>query len=118
LAELVKSGKITDWNRVVQRASDTRCERSGWLGLRLARDLLDARLPPAIEQHIAPLLAVERLTGQVVEWLQNAEGAAASRTIADRFLYRMRLYPRWRDGMLQMANYMRAWPARSLRWNP
>ena len=97
IAELVNRGCITDWQRVEAAATEARCQRSVWLGLWLASDLLDANLPPETQRKLERLPVVKQLAAQVGVWLGNAEHAADVRKLPDRFLFRMRLCERWRD---------------------
>lgn len=118
IAELVNSGSIKDWNRVEARAAESNCFRSVWLGLWLASDLLGANLPSEIQGRVERLPAVKQLASQVSVWLENGERAAEVRKLPDRFLFRMRLYDRWRDRLPQLAHYLVTMPSRSLNWNP
>ncbi len=118
IAELINRGKITDWDRVEAKATESRCHRSVWLGLWLASHLLDANLPPEIQVRVDRLPVVKRLAKQVGVWLENAEHAADVRNLPDRFLFRMRLCERWRDRLPQLAHYLISLPSRSVNWNP
>ena len=118
IAELVKSGRITDWQRVEATATEARCLRSVWLGLWLASDLLDANLPPEIQSKLDGSPVVKQLAAQVGVWLENADNATEVRRLPDRFLFRMRLCERWRDRLPQLAHYLMTLPSRSANWNP
>ncbi len=118
IAELVNSGRITDWNRVEAKAAEARCHRSVWLGLWLASELFDANLPPEIQRKLDRSPVVKRLAAQVGIWLENAERATELRKLPDRFLFRMRLCERWRDRVPQLTHYLMTLPSRSVNWNP
>jgi hypothetical protein len=118
IAELLNRQLITDWQRVEATAAATRCHRSLWLGIWLASDLLDARLPEEVRHRLEQSKVYKRLGSQVAEWLENAEAAAGSRKLPDRFLFRMRLCERGRDRFSQLVWYLVSKPARSLNWNP
>lgn len=118
IAELVNSDSIRDWNRVEATATKARCNRSVWLGLWLAGDLLGARLPPEIRNRLERSTVVKQLAGQVGRWLADAEQAAAGRKLPGRFLFRMRLCEHWRDRIPQIASYLVTLPSRSVNWNP
>ncbi len=113
IAELVNSHSITDWNRMETTATEGRCHRSVWLGLWLASDLLDARLPPEIQGKLERSPVVKRLAAQVNVWLENADQAAEIRKLPERFLFRMRLCDRMRDRLPQLVHYLLARPSRS-----
>jgi hypothetical protein len=118
IAELVNSNRITDWERIECSASIDHCHRSVALGLWLAADLLDARLPADVHKRLDQLPVIKRLSGQVMHWLSNAGHASDFRKLPDRFLFRMRLCDRLRDRFPQLAHYLLTLPARSANWNP
>lgn len=118
IAELVNSGRIADWDRVEAQACQANCHRSVWLGLWLACDLLDAKLPLEVRHRLEQSTVVRRLGEQVGGWLMNSERAGDSRKLPQRFLFRMRLCDRWRDRIPQLARYVATMPSRSLNWNP
>ena len=118
IAELVNSGIIRDWDRVEATAIEARCHRSVWLGLWLASDLLDAKLPPEVQSKLERSPVVKQLAVQVGGWLANAEQAAEVRKLPGRFLFRMRLCESWRDRIPQLAHYLVTLPSRSVNWNP
>jgi hypothetical protein len=113
IAELVNRGSITDWDRVESTAAGGRCRRSVWLGLWLASELLDAKLPQEVRSKLQQSRVVKQLGAQVGVWLANAQNAAQTRTLSDRFLFRMRLSERLRDRLPQIASYLLALPSRS-----
>ncbi|MCA9192642.1 MAG: nucleotidyltransferase family protein [Planctomycetales bacterium] len=117
LAELVNSDRITAWHRFYNKDSESHCVRSVWLGLWLASELLDAKLPVDILKAIEKSPAVARMASQVSCWLKEGEAAANNRNLSDRFLFRMRLCDRWQDRLLQIGSYLRNRPSRSLNWN-
>ncbi len=114
IAELINCGSITDWNRVETTAAQGRCHRNVCLGLWLASDILDAKLPNTIQKKLDRSLVIKRLAAQVGVWLGNAEKAAAQRKLPDRFLYRMRVCDRMRDRIPQIAHYLLTLPSRSM----
>jgi hypothetical protein len=118
IAELVNSGSVTDWEWVETTATAARCQRSVWLGLWLASDLLGVNLPPEIQSKLDRSRVVKRLAAQVDVWLGNAEHAAEVRRLSDRFLFRMRLCERWRDRLPQIAHYLLTLPSRRVNCNP
>lgn len=118
IAELVDSNQITDWDRLEQSTSADRCRRSVSLGLFLASDLLDARLPQDIRKKLDHSPVIKRLAAQVSCWLGNADQASEARKLPGRFLFRMRLCDRLRDRFPQLAHYLLTLPSRSANWNP
>lgn len=113
IAELVNSGSITDWSMAAE-AAEARCQRPVSLGLCLAGDLLDAKLPEEVRQSLDQSPVVKRLAAQVGAWLQNGEHAEESRKLPERFLFRMRLCERLRDRLQQFAHYLLTLPSRSV----
>ncbi|MCD4720402.1 MAG: nucleotidyltransferase family protein [Desulfobacula sp.] len=67
IRQIVNSGKIIDWNNLDKRAKNLQCKRMLYLGLALARDLLDAELPEGMEQHINRAWFVKYLEKQVIK---------------------------------------------------
>ncbi|MCA9138717.1 MAG: nucleotidyltransferase family protein [Planctomycetales bacterium] len=118
IAELVNSGHIADWKHLERQSTESRCHRSVLLGLWLAGNLLDAKLPREIRSELESLPVVQRLGDQVGVWLEKAEHAADVRKLPDRFMFRMRLCERWRDRLPQIAHYLVTLPSRSVNWNP
>ncbi len=114
IAELVNSGLITDWNRVESTATAGRCHRSVCLGLWLASDLLDAKLPSEIHHKLDRSAVIKRLAAQVGVWLGSAEQAAEVRKLPERFMFRMRICDRLRDRIPQITRYMLTLPKRSM----
>ncbi len=66
VAALLSSHPRLDWHFVNKQALETDTERMLLLGLGLARELLDAPLPPEVRARVAAEPFVERLTGEVV----------------------------------------------------
>jgi hypothetical protein len=52
VAEVIRSPRPIDWDRLVGQAATLNSERMLLLGLRLARDLLDAALPQAVSHRV------------------------------------------------------------------
>ncbi|MCA9214004.1 MAG: nucleotidyltransferase family protein [Planctomycetales bacterium] len=110
VAELVNSGRITDWDRVETTAIEARCHRSVSLGLYLAGNLLDAKLPVPVSRRLAATPGIRRLGAQVRNWLQYAESSKDRRRVQERFLFRMGVCERARDRIPQIIHYLFARP--------
>lgn len=77
IAQLVgRSGVRFDWDALLRRAHETGSTRLLLLGLDLARELLEADLPPTVRAEIEADASVGRLTRRVLARL-FAEGGAA-----------------------------------------
>ena len=112
IAELVNRGQIRDWDRVAAASNRAHSRRSVQLGLWLAHRLLDADIPPSVAERWVQDKRTQRLGMHVVRWLGQAEQAAASRNLRERFSFRMGLCERWRDRAPQIWHYLRERPSR------
>jgi Uncharacterised nucleotidyltransferase len=65
VSELLNARPQLDWPFVLRQARETRTERMLLLGLRLARELLDARVPAEVRARADAEPSVESLAGQV-----------------------------------------------------
>lgn len=91
IAELVRSYPQLDWNQVAQRAGELRAQRMLHFGLALARDLLDAKLPPEVVARVEADPSVAPLVARVK---QNLLGRNSRPLDAGaRFNFRRRLVP-------------------------
>ena len=70
IAELIARHEI-NWPALLQRASDADSERMFFLGLHLAHKLLDAPLPPNVQQLCAADARLETLANNVIAQLFN-----------------------------------------------
>jgi putative nucleotidyltransferase-like protein len=93
VAELLRAsqdgGQGWDWGRLLDWARRQRTERALLLGLRLARDLLDAPLPDGVASRLASSPAVARLAAEVAARLftsPSAPGLLASARFQLRLL--------------------------------
>jgi Uncharacterised nucleotidyltransferase len=71
IAEIIKSNKIIDWQIIEKRAVDLKCKRMVHLGLALAKDLFDIKLPEEIEKEINNDRSLNRLEKQIIKKLFN-----------------------------------------------
>lgn len=110
IAELINSGRITDWELLEAEAARTNTRRSVNLGLWLASDLLQTRLPVEAQQMLEQTPVVKRLGAHVRLWLGHAEHAQELRELKDRFFFRMGLCDRVRDWAPGIAHYLRRGP--------
>ena len=78
-----------DWERVADSAKAVGAERMLYTGIRLASDLLRARLPGKIQAIVRADAAAARLADQVPKWLPAA--GRASPGLFTRALFRMRM---------------------------
>lgn len=110
IAEVVNSGLVEDWEQVYREAAKANARRAVDLGLRLAGELLSAKLPAEISKRTTPV--TEQLAAQVDAWLDLAELGPERRRLRERFLFRWRLCERPRDRLPQLVNYLLATPRR------
>ena len=110
IAELINSNPEMDWNRMYSSADTANARRAVDLGLRLASDLLSAKLPESMRQDLNRCQMTQRLASQVVTWLAHGERAAEQRHLRERFLFRLRLCERVRDRLPQLLHYLWAAP--------
>ncbi|HVF54769.1 MAG TPA: nucleotidyltransferase family protein [Pyrinomonadaceae bacterium] len=95
-AELINSHPALDWPRVLGQARRAGIERMLFLGLRLARELLGAALPPEVESEAFDDSSVASLSAQVSAHLfDGADYRPAG--LARNVLFNLRARRRWRD---------------------
>ena len=73
VAELIQSQPEINWERVQQQAESWGCERMLYLGLLLARDLLEVDIPEQLNEKIETDKIVKSLEEQVKTWLFNEQ---------------------------------------------
>lgn len=69
VADLIRAHKRMDWSRIMEQAAMLRSERTLFLGLYLARDLLGANLPEEVWQRMQPHSVVTSLGAKAREQL-------------------------------------------------
>ncbi len=111
VAELIRVHPQLDWDLVLSLASRASASRMLWLGLTLARDVLDADLPSRISRIVDADPAVTRLAGAAVDRLFDPapHGALA------RALLHMRMRERWSDRIRYCARLSMTPSARDLQ---
>jgi hypothetical protein len=100
VAALISSRHAPDWDRVVAVAREVGAERILRLGLRLASDLLGAKLPAQLETSVQSDRAVSKLAAQITRNLTSPEPYAMG--ILQRAAFRVRM----RGGPLSGAAYL------------
>jgi hypothetical protein len=73
VAELIRAHPRTDWDWLMAKARQLRCERRLALGLHLAQQLLDAPLPQKVREQIAGTPAIDDLSATVARMLFDPE---------------------------------------------
>lgn len=95
IACLVENVAPLDWDRVLRRAGEEHCRRMLFVALILARDLLDAVLPPDVGRQMTNDPTAARLAASVVgRYLRSDD--RPERPI-DRGLFLLRCFERTRD---------------------
>jgi len=89
VAALVSRKKDIDWNRAVLTARQAGAERMLSLGLLLAAETFQVKLPGKIETMIRSDLGAERLAAEIARWLPSAR--LAQRTLLERASFRVRM---------------------------
>ena len=97
VAALISSGTF-GWNRAIESAREVSAERILRVALRLAADVLGARLPSPLEAEIRSDRAVGRLANQITRRLASSN----SMGILERAAFRVKM----RGGMLDGAAYL------------
>jgi hypothetical protein len=95
IAQLVEVYPDLNWTRLLERARRSGTERMLLLGLYVAHDLLDAKLPPHVEAQFEIDAEITMLAGQIYSRL-FAEGSEAS-GMSGYFLFQLKARRRLRD---------------------
>ncbi|MGI8733506.1 MAG: nucleotidyltransferase domain-containing protein [Pyrinomonadaceae bacterium] len=101
IAGLIDSHPDLDWKQVIAQARATGSERMLFLGLRLAADLLEAKLPEVVTEALVSDPVVPSLSTQVVRYLFTPDRRTSG--MAGYFLFQLRARRRLRDKF----NYLR-----------
>lgn len=101
VAEIVKSDGVEHWDALLERASKFRCRRMVLLGLALAEDLFDARLPDRIKSKIDMDGGVRKLEGRTLKKILHGR-----RGLAESLSWRFSsLHPAVRDNLPDSIRY-------------
>jgi Uncharacterised nucleotidyltransferase len=100
VAALLSRQTDIDWERVADSAQAVGAERMLHTGLRLAADLLRAKLPDKVQAKVQADAMAARLAEQTRKWLPAAGYAPPG--LFERALFRMRM----RGGMLSAPAYL------------
>ena len=110
VAELLRArGETMDWDRLTERARQQGAQRTLFLGLSLANELLGATLPRKISEKMRDDRAVKPLSRQVQEWLFQEPGETSdvfAKGLAEEsgfHPFRVRVRERLRDKALYCA---------------
>src|ERR1700674_1634715 len=100
VAGLVSRQTGIDWERVADSARVVGAERMLHTGLRLASDLLKARLPEKVQAAVQADVLAGRLAEQICKWLPSAGYAPPG--LLERAAFRMRM----RGGLIAAPAYL------------
>lgn len=109
VAELLRARETVDWDQLTERARQQGAQRTLFLGLSLANELLGATLPRTISEKIRADQAVKPLSRQVQEWLFQETGEASdvfAKGLAEEsgfHPFRVKVRERLRDKVLYCA---------------
>ena len=95
IAELIAAQTALDWAKVLERAGAGGHERMLFLGLRLAQELLEARLPADLRERVWADRATARLAARATAGIFRAPARPTGMLSGMRFQLRARR--RWRD---------------------
>lgn len=97
VAELVRVS-VLDWDALIARARQSRCQRMLWLGLELGRQWLDAELSSDIQEKIHADPVVATLAAKISERFWRAEEAREN-FFEDTFVDELHplMFERWVD---------------------
>ena len=109
VAQLLLSHPTLDWDGLLQTAKKTGSRRTLFLGLHLARCLLDSELPEKICVQMKKDLSATTLAGKLCRGIFPSEGRASTTSagLARDWFY-LRTRERWRDRLLYLR-YSAAW---------
>jgi putative nucleotidyltransferase-like protein len=100
VAALISAKQPPDWDRAMAAAREVGAERILRLGLRLASDVLGAKLPVQVDANVRSDRVVSKLAAQIESRLGS--GDPCSIGILQRAAFRVRM----RDGLLAGAAYL------------
>jgi hypothetical protein len=100
VSALISSRQAPDFNRAIAVAQEVGAERILRLGLRLAMDVLGAKLPASLEASVRSDRAVSKLAAQIQTRLPSREPRGMG--VLQRAAFRVRM----RGGLLSGAAYL------------
>lgn len=112
IAQIIQAIPGLDWNAVLERAHQWRCERKLFIGLLMASDLLGARLPVEVEQRARRDDAIGRMAEEIVR--RMASGRIGILSFGERVRFHLALQDTFRTKLryLCIALLRRALPIR------
>lgn len=120
VAELLRAQPGLDWERIVRVASDWRCRRLVYMGLSLARLMLDAPLPEGVLARLKTDTDVQALAHRMPASLlsDGYDGVWEEQAAALYFSLKDSWWERWRFGLLlcRVHSPVAATPPRWVRW--
>jgi hypothetical protein len=112
LSEFVRRHPDLDWETLIASAQELRGLRMLLLGLQLARELLSAELPPAVEKLIREHTALPRLAAEAVKKLEGQHSPGAVRL----FVFQIGAKERWREKVALVAGRLTNRTASDAKW--
>jgi len=120
VAELLRAQPGLDWERIVRDASDWHCRRLVYMGLSLARLMLDAPLPEGVLARLKIDTDVQALAHRMPASLlsDGYDGVWEEQAAALYFSLKDSWWERWRFGLLLCRAHspVAATPPRWFRW--
>jgi hypothetical protein len=89
IARLIHQRPGFDWDLALAQAREQRSERTLFLGLLLAGDLLGASVPAAVERQMRADKTVETLAARVGAWLFLSGGSAPGLVARDLYYFKL-----------------------------
>ena len=101
VAELLRAHPSIDWEHVFSRATAWRCRRMVAMGLELARRLVDAPVPPAVQRQLQKEADISLLALRMPYSLlvSQEDGISEKDAIALYFALKDSWWERWRFGL-------------------
>jgi len=112
LSEFVRRHPDLDWETLIASAQELRGLRMLLLGLQLARELLSAELPPAVEKLIREHTALPRLAAEAVKKLEGQHSPGAVRL----FVFQIGAKERWQEKVALVAGRLTNRTASDAKW--
>jgi hypothetical protein len=111
VSEWVTNALPVNWEEVIKRSQELRCERRLLLGLSLAHDVLEIPLPPLVEEKLEQDVICQNLARQCQQQLFNPNNQLGRRFTRAKFWFHLRSVEHPQDqwqSLNELKRYMRA----------
>ena len=115
VAEFLRRNSALDWDLVCRKAERLRCVRMLWLGIHLAKELLDAPVPDALVREAASSRAVRSMARKAcLHWIFQEPGDSVKGDL-DAFFFHWKQRENVRDRLPFLGHHVRLWAKPSQR---